>query len=1252
MARMKEPMKHITLAPVPDGTEIFALAEMARAHGTVLYIARDEMRMSRAAACLAFFFPEIEVLMLPAWDCIPYDRVSPSVIAVSRRIRCLSALAQGAGGREQGAKKNSVPCSLRLAPSIILTTANAAAQRVLPREVLAARSLAGRVGGEIDRARLTDFLARNGYNHGSTATEPGEFAVRGSIVDIIPAGEREGLRLDFFADLLETIRVFDPVTQLTKPGETRQEIALVPAGEALLDEDTIRRFRSRYRELFGAVIKADPLYEAVSSGRHYAGTEHWLPLFYEKLDTVFDYVPGAAVAMDHLAEEAHRERLTLIKESYAARKAAMEEGADGAYKPIPPDLLYLTEQEWSAALCARAVVQLHPYTLPEGAGVEQKNWRGVPDFAAEAVQKKASAFEGVGEFLGQGAGSREQGAGGREQGVGKNSAPCSLLPAPSRIALIACFSEGSRVRMEKMLGEYNIASVPVACAGDAIPRGAVGLAILPFDSGFIADGLILITEQDILGEKLFRTAARRKRTGHFLEEAQNLQEGELVVHREHGIGRFEKLEILTVQNISHDFLKIIYRDGDRLFVPVENSDLITRYGPADETVELDKLGGLAWQQRTAKLKSRIRVTAEELLQIAAARAMREGEVFRPGGSYEQFCARFPYTETEDQLRAIEEVLDDLASGKPMDRLICGDVGFGKTEVALRAAFAVASQRAVVGVQGSVRQESEAVAEQTLVARSALGSSASQEASRERTNNNNQIAVITPTTLLCRQHYENFARRFAGFSINVKMLSRMVHLKEQDEVKAGLASGEVDIIVGTHALLSGDVQFKNLSLVIVDEEQHFGVRQKERLKKLRAHTHVLTLTATPIPRTLQLSLAGIRDLSLIATPPVDRLAVRTYVMPYDGIVIREAILREHYRGGRTFYVCPRISDLEEMELKIKALVPEVKVISAHGKMPPDTLERIMQAFVDGQYDVLLSTTIIESGLDIPQANTLVVHRADRYGLSQLYQIRGRVGRSKVRAYAYLTLPGGKIPTVQAQKRLEVMQKLDTLGAGFSLASHDMDIRGFGNLLGDEQSGQVREVGVELYQHLLQEAIMQLRAVDRQMQNSPRIGGEGVGAKVAAPEEETIARVNLGIPVLIPENYVSDLPLRLGLYRRIAYLREEAEVEAMAAELVDRFGTIPAEVENLLATVALKRLCRQAGIAKLDAGTKGATIEFYKDAFAAPEKLLAYVSAHPAMFKLRPDHKLAVIGREWETPEKRLHGVREVVEAIAWIAQAGG
>ena len=649
------------------------------------------------------------------------------------------------------------------------------------------------------------------------------------------------------------------------------------------------------------------------------------------------------------------------------------------------------------------------------------------------------------------------------------------------------------------------------------------------------------------------------------------------------------MESLKAAGTLHDCLKIEYAGGDRLYVPVENIEVLSRFGGDEGTVQLDKLGGAGWQARKAKAKKDLMEMADHLLGIAAARKLRRAEKLQiEKGLYNEFAARFPYAETEDQERAIESVLDGMAGDYPMDHLVCGDVGFGKTEVALRAAYVAAMS----GVQ---------------------------------------VAVVVPTTLLARQHYKNFVSRFAGTGIRIEQLSRLVTAKDAARAKDGLADGSVQIVVGTHALFAKTIKFKDLGILIVDEEQRFGVKQKERLKELKNNVHVLTLTATPIPRTLQMSLTGVKEMSLITTPPVDRLAVRTFVMPYDAVVIRDALLREHYRGGQSFYVVPRISDLAEVQDMLKELVPEIRCVAAHGQMSPSELEDTMSAFYDGQYDVLLATNIIESGIDIPTANTMVVHRSDMFGLAQLYQIRGRIGRSKLRAYAYLTYqPGIKLNPL-AQKRLEVMETLDTLGSGFQLASHDMDIRGAGNLLGDAQSGHIREIGVELYQQMLEEAVAAARA----------------GADLESfADEQWSPQINIGTSVLIPETYVADLSVRMSLYRRLSELQEQSDIEAFAAELIDRFGKIPEEVENLLDILGIKQLCKKAGISQLDAGPKGAVLAFYNNAPPNVEGLMRWMQEKRGSVKLRPDQKLVAI-RQWDNTAQRVKGVRSLMKELAGL-----
>lgn len=760
--------------------------------------------------------------------------------------------------------------------------------------------------------------------------------------------------------------------------------------------------------------------------------------------------------------------------------------------------------------------------------------------------------------------------------------------------VIAAYSDGARERMAGMLADHGVEGGAIADRWSAVeeaPKGALRLVTWSLEAGFVAGDLTVIAEQDILGERLIRKTTKRK-TANFISEAGTLSQGDLVVHVEHGVGRYTGLKTVTALGAPHECIELEYAGGDRLYLPVENVELLSRYGHAEGL--LDKLGGGAWQAKKAKLKERIRDMAEKLIRVAAERMLREApKLTPPDMAWDEFCARFPYSETDDQLHAIEDVLGDLEAGRPMDRLICGDVGFGKTEVALRAAFVAAMS----GVQ---------------------------------------VALICPTTLLARQHAKGFKERFAGTPLKVRQLSRFVGTKEAEATREGLSDGTVDIVIGTHALLAKSVKFKNLGLLIIDEEQHFGVGHKERLKRLRSDVHVLTMTATPIPRTLQMSMSGVRELSLIATPPVDRLAVRTYVAPFDTVTVREALLRERYRGGQSFLVVPRVSDIAEQEEFLRKEVPEVSFITCHGQMAAGDLDKRMNAFYDGEYDVLLATTIIESGLDIPSANTLIVHRADMFGLAQLYQIRGRVGRSRVRAYAYFTTEPRKPLTPAAERRLKVLSSLDSLGAGFTLASHDMDIRGAGNLLGEEQSGHIREVGYELYQDMLEETIAKLRS------------GEVEG--LSDLDETWSPKIALGVAVLIPEDYVEDLDLRLGLYRRLSGLEKKRDLEGFAAELHDRFGKPPAEVETLLRIVRIKAMCRRAGIEKLDSGERGCVIQFRGDRCDYPAGLVKYMEEQNGLAKIR-DNKL-VIRRDWQDADIRVKGAFAISRDLAKLAAEFG
>ncbi|MET0240115.1 MAG: transcription-repair coupling factor [Sphingobium sp.] len=1137
----------LTLAGIPQGFEPLLLADLARAAGRAVFVASDEAMMQGIVDTAPFFAPELEIIRIPAWDCLPYDRASPSLRAASERLAGLHALQAKAKG-----------------PQLVLTTANAITQRVLtPFRI---RQLVAKIapGERIETERLTRLLASNGYVRTDTVRDAGEFAVRGGIVDLWPAGEPGPLRLDFFGDEIETLRRFDPANQRTTEGV--DGITLLPASESLLDEESIKRFRGRYRETFGATATGDPLYQASSEGRRLAGMEHWLPLFEERLGTLFDHLEDTKLWIaDSGVAGAMEQRFESITD-YHANRVAAQSAQPGAYRPLGPDLLYLSAAEWRKAAAALPLHATTPFHEPESDRVVDFGVDGPRDFAPDRALN-ANVYAVLAEHL------EREGRLGRKR-------------------IIASYSIGARERLSGLLADHNVGRIAMADnwqeAQGLAAKGSVALVVLPIDHGFTSKEIALLSEQDVLGDRLVRRAKRRRNVDAFLAELAMLTPGDLVVHADHGIGRYDGLTSIPVGSAPHDCVALEYAGGDKLYVPVENLDVLSRYGSESDGVALDRLGGEAWQRRKARMKERIREIAGELLITAAKRALRPGRILEPdSGAYPAFVDRFPYQETEDQERAISDVLDDLTAGRPMDRLVCGDVGFGKTEVALRAAF-------VAAMAGQ------------------------------------QVALVCPTTLLARQHYLNFEERFRGFPLKVGRLSRLVGTAETKATKDGLTDGTVDVVIGTHALLAKNVDFKRLGLVIVDEEQRFGVTHKERLKQLRADVHVLTLTATPIPRTLQMAMSGLRELSVIQTPPVDRLAVRTYVMPWDPVVLREALLREHYRGGQSYFVVPRITDLTDIEEYLRIQVPEIRAITAHGQMSASEVEERMSAFYDRKYDVLLSTTIVESGLDIPSANTMIIHRADRFGLAQLYQLRGRVGRSKTRAYAYMTTAADRGMTEGAEKRLQVLSNLDTLGAGFQLASHDLDIRGAGNLVGDEQSGHIKEVGFELYQSMLEDAILEAKS-----------------GRADTIKEAFSPQINVEAAILIPEDYVPDLDLRMSLYRRVNDLEGKGDIEGFAAEMIDRFGPLPEPTQNLLTLIEVKRNCIVAGVAKLDVGAKGALIAFRGDSPPSLPGLLAYVQKLETTARLRPDSKL-VIQRVWKDAKARLNGALQLSRGLAKAA----
>jgi transcription-repair coupling factor (superfamily II helicase) len=1139
----------LTLSSLARGAQPLVLADLARASkGRAVFIAADDSAMRAVVETAGFFAPELEIVEFPGWDCLPFDRASPAMSVSARRLAALARLQ-----------------ITRSAPQLLVTTVGAVLQRALSPFRIRESTRVLKPGLEISRDSLIALLQRLGYARTDTVVDAGEYASRGGVFDLYPSGLDLGLRLDFFGDELETLRLFDPNTQRSvQPVDSH---VLLPASEALLDEASIKRFRGRYRELFGATATGDPLYQAISEGRRLAGMEHWLPLFEDRLVTLFDHLgEDDLVLLDAGAAKAVETRLSDIADYHHARVDSAR-AQSGQYRPLDAEALYLGADEFERALAGWPVHRMSIFAEPESARTVDFGFASAHDFAPIRAGG-GNVYEAAAKHL-------------------------SALATRGLKPVLAAYSQGSRARLAGLLADAGKAKPVMADtwqeALGVAATGKIAAVVLPLDHGFAGETIELITEQDILGDRLVQR--KRKDADAFLAELSALTPGDLVVHMEHGIGRYEGLEPIRVGDSPHDCVQLTYAGNDKLYIPVENLDVLSRYGSENEGVALDRLGGEAWQRRKARLRERILEMAGQLMATAALRALRESDVIEPDpASFGPFVDRFPWTETDDQERAIDDVMADMASGKPMDRLVCGDVGFGKTEVALRAAF-------VAAMAGR------------------------------------QVAVIAPTTLLARQHYSGFVERFAGFPLNIGRLSRLVPPKEAAETRAGLTNGTIDIVIGTHALLSKSIEFRQLGLVIVDEEQHFGVVHKEKLKELKADVHVLTLTATPIPRTLQMAMSGLRELSTIQTPPVDRLAVRTYVMPWDDVMMREALMREHQRGGQSFVVVPRIADMPDMEEWLRLNVPEIRAVSAHGQMSPSEVEDRMSAFYDRKYEVLLSTTIIESGIDIPSANTMILHRADRFGLAQLYQLRGRVGRGKLRAYAYLTFPENQALSGIAEKRLKVLGDLDSLGAGFQLASHDLDLRGAGNLLGDEQSGHIKEVGFELYQSMLEDAILAAKAGD---------------ISLLRERGALNPQITVDAPIMIAEDYVPDLAVRMALYRRMNDAEGPEAVEALAAEMIDRFGPLPPAAHNLLRLIEVKRQAIIAGVSKIDVGAKGALVSFHGDTFVDPMGLIAYVERLNGVAKLRPDNKL-VIQRAWGTAEARLNGLVQLTRGLSAIVR---
>jgi transcription-repair coupling factor (superfamily II helicase) len=1147
---------------VAQGAQLLAVRHIIAHHAApvlcVTHHDKDLVQLTRAAS---FFLPELPVISFPAWDCLPYDRAAPNRSILAARSAALTEILYHVQKKQ---------------PFVVLTTANAFVQKLPPAQLFSKGSLRMAVGEDISHDILTHFLTDYGYRRAAKVMEAGEYALRGNIIDIFPAGSTTPYRLDLFGETIETITPFEVMSQRSH-GAAQSHLPLCPTSELQLNSETIAHFRKKYLTHFGTPHPADSLYHHITEGQYAIGAEHYLPFFYESMTSLPDLIPTAKIILDAGVHTTLKERIEMIEDYYQARLTHANQhkksAPDSPYHPVPPHLHYITLPEMEQRFAMREAMQLSPFDAPNTQAATLHT-RPARNIAAAIKTTGDSPFA----YLSQ-----------------------EMLRTPQQAIVIAGNTHGSMERLTHILQEAGLHPT-ITHDWREIQRAKEGLFLIELEltRGFTlqqnaSSPITFYSEEDMLGRRIIQVRKRRHDAQTFMNEAASFEIGEVLVHRDHGIGRFAGLVTVEVGAARHDCLQLLYQGNDKLFLPVENMELISRHGGELSDHELDKLGAGNWQARKAAYREKLRLTAEELLSIAAARELSTAQSLQPHpDAYADFANQFPYDLTEDQESAIEDVLQDMAGSKPMDRLICGDVGFGKTEVALRAAFAAAAD--------TLRPQ--------------------------------QVAFIAPTTLLARQHYHHVKERFANTGLNVAQLSRIVPAKQAKQIREDLTTGKIDIVVGTHALLAESITFSRLGLLIIDEEQRFGVKQKEKLKKLKSNIHVLTMSATPIPRTLQMSLSGVRDLSLITTPPVDRLAIRSFVQPFDPIVLREAMMREMHRGGIVFYVTPRIADLDQLRVNIMEMIPHARLCIAHGQLPPSELDSLMNDVYDGKYDILLSTSIIESGIDIPSANTIIINRADKFGLAQLYQLRGRVGRGKVRAYAYFTMPHHNALTPQAMRRLEVMQSLDTLGAGFTLASHDMDIRGFGNLVGDEQSGHVKEVGIELYQQMLADAVKEARA-KALLHKEDMLPDTG---------EDWSPQLSLGLPIFIPEEYVEDLSLRLSLYRRASLLQSEADIESFAAELSDRFGAIPPTCEYLFTVLAMKLHCKQLGIARIDTGPKGAVIAFREGAIARPEALLGFIHRHKNTMKLRADQTL-FYGIEWRDDAHKLECIKQLLGQLA-------
>ncbi|QVL50935.1 MAG: transcription-repair coupling factor [Thiocapsa sp.] len=1121
-----------------------AIAEAARTHdGLILAVVPDVQAAAHLRAELGFFLAGsgLPLLGFPDWETLPYDVFSPLPELVSERLLTLHRLP----GLDKG---------------VLVVPVATLMQRLPPREYVDGQSLVLAVGDRLDLDATRRRLERAGYSCVSQVIGHGEYAVRGSLLDVFPMGSEVPLRIDLFDQEVETIRTFDPETQRSQ--EKLERVRMLPAREFPLTEEAISGFRQRYRASFEGDPQASLVYREVSEGRTPGGLEYYLPLFFEATATLFDYLPAGVLALESdTCRETATSFIAGVAQRYEQRRHDIE-------RPLlPPAKLYLHPDEMAGALNRLSGVLYQSPEVPD----RRKGYAAFHNFATTTLPPLAI----------------------QARAAQPAQALQDFLSAPGRRVLFVAESTGRREMLAEHLAGFNIRARQIEGWQSFIDGDLeMALTVAPLERGLLLEdrGIALVTETQLYGERVRQERRRRARERDSDAIVRNLTEltaGAPVVHEEHGVGRYLGLQTLQVGGMTTEFLALEYANGDKLYVPVSSLHLISRYtGASPENAPLHRLGGEQWDRIKRKAAQKAHDVAAELLDIYARRAAREGVACpAPGDDYAAFAAAFPFEETPDQLRAIEGVIADMEDAKPMDRVVCGDVGFGKTEVAMRAAF--------MAVQGG-----------------------------------RQVAVLVPTTLLAQQHFENFSDRFADWPIKIESLSRFRTAKEQKKVLEGLADGTVDILVGTHKLLQPNLKFKNLGLAIIDEEHRFGVRHKEQLKNLRSEVDILTLTATPIPRTLNMAMSGLRDLSIIATPPVERHPIKTFVSPWNDGLIQEAVLRELKRGGQVYFLHNEVETIENQAQKLEALIPEARVQVAHGQMRERDLERVMRDFYHQRFNLLVCTTIIESGIDVPSANTIVINRADKLGLAQLHQLRGRVGRSHHRAYAYLITPPTTAMTADAKKRLEAIESMEDLGAGFTLATHDLEIRGAGELLGDEQSGQIHEVGFSLYMDLLERAVQALKAGRTPELDRPLSHG---------------AEIDLGLPALLPSDYLPDVHARLVMYKRIASAATAGDLRELQVEMIDRFGLLPEPAKNLLEITELKLKVQPYGIRKIEAGPASGRILFDEAPSIDPGNLIRLIQQKPKEFKLDGSDKLRFY-RDMAEPQRRLQQVNAVVAQL--------